>query len=124
MIEADLSELDDLVGDLAGAAVKVAGLAVVAVDASAKAVRDDARERAPRKDLPHYAATITHDVEVGPSRVSAEVGPELGGQGSLGHILEDGTATSPPHPHLQPALEAREDTFVSAVADVGVEAMK
>lgn len=62
----------------------------------------------------HYPESITSEVLHSRQGVTVEVGPEVkgrsgrrrGGQGSLGHLLENGTPTSPPNAHLGPAFEA------------------
>lgn len=64
----------------------------------------------------HYARSITFDLEDGGHR--AEIGPQIGRtQAFLGKILEFGTATSPPHPHMVPALEQELPRFQKAVQE-------
>ena len=108
-------DLDQLVADLSGAGQWVAQQAVDVVDKSAQKVRDDARRLAPRTGLPHYAAAITSEITGRGATVEADIGPEKGGQGSLGHILEFGTSRTPPHAHLGPALDLNEPDYVRAI---------
>lgn len=70
--------------------------------------RDDARKRAPRgPHLPHYASSITATYSETGDGPESVVGPDRGKpQGPLGGLLELGTATSGPHPHLRPAATA------------------
>jgi hypothetical protein len=114
-----VSDLDKLAADLTSAGVLAGVRAVSVAQRLGAQLRDDARDLAPRKDLPHYRGSITHEVIVSGGSVVAEVGPEKGGQGSLGHILEYGTATSAPHAHMEPALDRIAPVFVEAVAAFG-----
>lgn len=118
-MRADFSDLDRLAADLTQAGVRAGLEAYGVADVAGRALRDEARRLAPKRRLPYYAEAITHDVEVGLGKVSVEVGPEKGGQGSLGHILEDGTATSPPRKHLGPALDRIGPEFARRVARMG-----
>jgi HK97 gp10 family phage protein len=111
-------DLRRLVADLTQAGTKVNAAAAVVVAASAKRVQADARSRAPRKRLPHYARSITHEVRSGMGGVVAEIGPEKGGQGSLAHLFEHGSANTAPKPHLGPALDAEESAFIAALLKV------
>lgn len=64
-----------------------------------------------------YPSSIDFDLEDG--GLAAEIGPStgLGKQAFLGKILEYGTATNAPHPHMNPALEREEPRLADAVAD-------
>ena len=111
-------ELDELVRDLSGAGQWLAQQVPKVVDKSAERVRDEARRLAPRTGLPHYAAAITAEVRRQGYEVVGEIGPELGGQGSLGHILEYGTSRTPPHAHMGPALDREAPRYEEALADL------
>lgn len=113
----DTSGLDELAADLTEAGLRVGFKIVPILDKHGKQIRDDARQFAPRKGLPHYAETITHEVNT--TGVFVEIGPETGGQGSLGHILENGTEDLAPHGHVGPALDRSIPGFVDDVADLG-----
>jgi hypothetical protein len=80
--------------------------------------------RGGRTSLPRYAASITYDVEVAGATVAVEVGPETGGQGSFGHLIEDGTATSPPMPHMGPATDAEVAAWTARCADAFADAAR
>lgn len=62
-----------------------------------------------------YPASIDFDLD--DSGLAAEIGPRLGKkQAFLGKILEYGSATSPPHPHMNPAADEEEPRMQDAVA--------
>lgn len=113
-------DLNRLVADLRDASDFLQLEARKLLDDAGQRVRDDARRIAPRTGLPHYAKTITS--ETGVDRASgvvyAEIGPEKGGQGSLGHILEFGTSRTPPHAHMGPALDQEGPRFTEALAKI------
>jgi HK97 gp10 family phage protein len=111
-------DLTELVSDLRNAGQWAGQRAARETEKSAERLRDTARSLAPRTRLPHYAEAITHEVTHVGHVVDGEVGPEKGGQGSLGHILEFGTSQSPPHAHLGPALDIEGPAFERAMADV------
>lgn len=96
---------------------------------SALALRDDARARiiaqSTKGFLKQYPRSITHTVtDSSGSVVKAEVGPDKNrAQGALGNILEYGTSTRPPYPHLQPALDAEAEGFEKNLGDAAEEAM-
>jgi hypothetical protein len=105
-VSVDTAQLDALADRFARHGLSV-GPKVAAVTAVAgRNTRDDARRFVQgMSHLPGYPRTITYELQVRGTQVVAEVGPEVGGQGSLGHIIEFGTATSPPHAHLGPAFD-------------------
>lgn len=115
-----MNELEELTADLRAAGDWTQRQAKRVVSDAGTRVRDDARRLAPRTRLPHYAKAITSEdgVDTGTGSVYAEVGPEKGGQGSLGHILEYGTSRTPPHAHLGPALDIEGPRFIDALADI------
>jgi hypothetical protein len=56
--------------------------------------------------------------------LDAEIGPEVGRtQAFLGKILEFGTATSRPHPHLIPALLAEQPRLTEQIAALAAEVL-
>ncbi len=110
--------LDHLIADLTMAGLRAGVRADRAISASTKRIQDTARQLAPRRGLPHYAAKITREIKVGPASIDGVVGPERGGQGSLGHILENGTAKTPPHAHLGPALDLEGPRFMRELGDI------
>lgn len=64
------------------------------------------------RHLPHLGASVTID----PMGNEAEIGPIKGGQGSLGHLIEHGTATSGAHPGGGPSAAAQEPIFAASLA--------
>lgn len=113
-------DLEQLSADLRDAGQWFQLQAKDVVSEAGKRVRDDARRLAPRRGLPHYADAITTETRTDrmTGSVEAVVGPERGGQGSLGHLLEFGTSRTPPHAHLGPALDREEPRFREALADL------
>lgn len=110
--------LDVVIGDLAKASI-VAGLkAAKVLDASGERIVETGQRLAPTTGLPHYAKTITHEVRVSKTAIEVEAGPERGGQGSLGHILERGTSNSPPHAHMGPSLDMEAPRALRDLGDV------
>lgn len=86
-------------------------------------VQKDARERAKRigRHVRRYPGTITFDMARHGAETAAEIGPDTDrGQGALGGILENGSPTSPPHPHMLPAGEAEAPRFEKALEDLAV----
>lgn len=114
-----MDDLNRLIVDLSRAGA-LAGLRVAkVVEQAGIEVRDEARRFAPKTGLPHYGEKITHELTVTAGSVTVEVGPEKGGQGSLGHILERGTADAPPQAHLLPAHDRAVPGFVKGISDIG-----
>lgn len=92
-----------------------------ATSKSAMNIRNGARARwtsmTSGRTTGKYPATITMEVTVAnASMVRAEIGPEKGKIGSLGHIFEFGTSRSGGKPHLVPAWEAEVDPYTLAMA--------
>ena len=115
-----MNDLERLVADLSDATDFVQQQARRVVANAGDRVRDEARALAPRRGLPHYAATITSEVvsERMSGTIAAEIGPERGGQGSLGAILEYGTSRTPPQAHLAPALDREAPRLEHDLADL------
>jgi hypothetical protein len=120
-VTVDASEMDHLIGDLTGAGLLAGARAVAVVKASAKRIEDQAKEWAPRRRLPHYARTITHDIEIGAGKVTAEIGPDsdVNRQANLAPIFEYGTSRVGPRAHMGPALDRETPKFEKGVEDVG-----
>lgn len=112
-------DLEQLAADLTEAG-RLAGFKVNRIlNKHGVKIRDEARDFAPRTSLPQYARTITHEVITEAGVLIVEIGPEVGGQGSLGHILENGTEELPPQAHVGPAFDRGLPGFVHDVADEG-----
>lgn len=116
MMEAD--GLDLLITDLSRAGLLTGAKIARELDSSGERMVDDARRLAPSRRLPHYANTITHEVQIGKRQIEVVVGPEKRGQGKLGHILERGSASSPPHAHLGPSLDLEGPRAERALGDI------
>jgi hypothetical protein len=116
----DLSELNTLAADLTEAGVLVGVRSLKVVDASAQRIEEQARTFAPRKNLPHYAKTITHDVTVEGDHIVGEIGPDkdVNGQARLAHLFEYGTSHLAPRSHLGPALDREGPAFIAALAEI------
>ena len=113
----DADGLNELIVDLSRAGLMAGIRADAVLEAAGRDIVKTARELAPTTRLPHYAQTITHEVYVEGQAITVEVGPERGGQGSLGHILERGTVRTPPHAHLGPALDREAPDAVKRLGD-------
>ncbi|VDG77349.1 Uncharacterised protein [Actinobaculum suis] len=106
----DTSELDALVNDLGAAPGRALDETRKVIEKGAYNIKNDAQDRVRRFMAParskvrHYPYLVTYDLVADRGGIGAEIGPEIGGQGSLGHLLEFGTATSGAMPHLIPAF--------------------
>lgn len=98
------------------------------VQNSAKKIRVDARARIEAQRnmgkypnyLPKYSRTITFGIITVGDETEAVIGPDYGirdmTQGFAGFI-EYGTPTSPPFPHMNPALDEEDPHFMLALAE-------
>jgi HK97 gp10 family phage protein len=109
--------LDELKRDLAEAPEKMRTNARKATQVTSVKMKRDMQSRAKRAAGTHaraYPSSITFDVAEEGDRVSSEIGPDKERpQGALGNILEGGSSTSAPHPHVTPAFEANKDDLVT-----------
>ena len=117
----DFSELDTLAADLSQAGVLAGFKVAKVVEEWGVEVEEQAREWAPRKRLPHYAKTITHDVTIEGGVVVGEVGPDadINGQAKLAHIFEFGTSDFAPRAHVGPAHDRAIPGAVRKISDLG-----
>ena len=122
-VRVDTSELDHLVADfgkhMAATPVNVAK----AVEVTARHVKDDWREPVTGSEsLPGGASAITYEIKgaasalLGASAISAEIGPELRGQGPLVGMLEYGTPNTGPRGYGLEALRKNVDDFERGIA--------
>lgn len=76
--------------------------------------------------LPHYPKSISYDTSVEGTVIRGEIGPEIGRalQAGLGTILEQGTLTSAPIPHMSPALDAEEGPYYSYMEQLGIDLLE
>jgi len=115
-VHIDFSELDTLVADF-GKAMKAAPVNVAkAVEVTARHVKDDWREPVSGSEyIGAGASAITYDMKgaagLTGSAISAEIGPELRGQGPLVGMLEYGTPNTGPRGYGLEALRKNQDDF-------------
>ena len=113
-----VNDIEALVTDLRRASRRAQQDARGVIQQATIRVRDEARQLAPKRGLPHYARSISAETTTQGGTIVGEVGPEKGGQGSLGHLLEYGTSRTAPRPHLAPALDHEEPRLDDALADI------
>lgn len=118
-------ETAKLAADLALAGVRVKVALTAVVTKGALNIKNDWRASASGlKHAPAYPSSITFDVDVAPSKVNAEIGPDKEKrQGALGNLIEFGSSKNPPHLDGQRALAAEEPRFIEACAQAAEEAM-
>ncbi|MEU8371447.1 hypothetical protein [Micromonospora tulbaghiae] len=112
----------ELAADLHSAAANAADEAEKVVKKGALNVKRDAAKRVTGlSHLPHYPRAIGYDVTRKGPVTEALVGPDTNKrQGSLGHLIELGSPTSAPRPHMLPAGDAEEPRFAKAMEDLAV----
>ncbi|MEU3112666.1 hypothetical protein ABZ652_01130 [Micromonospora chalcea] len=112
----------ELAADLHSAATNAPDEAEKVVKKGALNVKRDAANRVKGLGhLPHYHRAIGYDTTRRGPVTEAVVGPDTNKrQGSLGHLVELGSPTSAPHPHMLPAADAEEPRFAKAMEDLGV----
>lgn len=114
------ADLDRLVADLDQATAKVHFGMVAATTAALRRAETQARRNASGyRSLPGYPRSITSEISVGLHDVTGKVGPERGGQGSLGHLIEHGSPTSGAHMHVHQAVDGEVDRWLRDLADAG-----
>jgi hypothetical protein len=113
----DDSQVIKLARDMSkSAALSMVEIAATTIRAG-KNIQREARAAAPSGGhVPGYRSLITSSTKRTAWSVESEVGPLQSGQGSLGEILEFGTARSAPHPHLMPAADAEIPTWLRYVS--------
>ena len=125
-IEFDFSEVLSLAATIEDAPQAALPKIRQAVEITARHVKDDWRDDARRQNpgqAKNYPSAIDYTMELSDGEIGAEVGPRVGGQGSLG-ILEDapGGVGARPQKSGQKAARKNEDDFQRglerAVADV------
>jgi hypothetical protein len=106
----DFGELNKLSADLGRAAVEIVPKVRQAVEVTARHTKDDWRDLASERNrgrAKRYPKSISYDMQLGEDgSIGAEIGPKIGGQGSLGGLLEDapGDVTNAPQHNDQKAL--------------------
>jgi hypothetical protein len=119
-VTVDVSQLTKLAADLRAHSRKTPAAAVQVVSKGALNIKNDWRKAwSGLAHAPSLPAAITYDTTIRVSDVEAEIGPDKARrQGSLGNIVEFGTAKNPPNPGGAPALEREEPRFVKAAEDL------
>lgn len=113
----DFSELSKLAADLGASTVNVQKNARIAVEVTARHVKDDWRKPLSQSErIPRGAQTVSYDVTTGPEGITAEIGPVIGGPGALVGMLEYGTPTTPPTGYGHAALQKNEEDFIKGLA--------
>jgi len=114
--EFDMSELEQWSDVVARAPVATRLQARAVVSRGSLQIKNDARRRAPGGGAAkHYPASINYDITETPVMVEGEIGPAEGRrQWGLGNLLEYGSENNPPHPHLEPSLDAEAPKFIAA----------
>lgn len=114
-------KLDEAVSKAPEEATKVVAKGAMNVKREGRRLARRAAGRHARK----YPYSIGYDLYQGLRGPTAEIGPEVGrGQGSLGGILENGSPTSPPHPHMRPAGEREAPRFERAMNDLAARLLE
>lgn len=118
-------DMHGLIADLSRAPFRIKPYVRVAVEVGAFNVKRDAVQFASGiGHAPNYPRSISYEVDATATGVGADIGPENDGpQGGLGAILEYGSPTSAPHPHLGPALDREGPKFAEAVGVAGLSAI-
>jgi hypothetical protein len=112
----DFSELSKLAADLGEVPAKVQRNARIAVEVTARHVKDDWRAPLSQSEfIPRGAQSVSYDLSVGPEGITAEIGPVIGGPGALVGILEYGTPTTPPTGYGHAALQKNEADFIKGL---------
>jgi hypothetical protein len=113
------ADLDRLIADLDQVTSKGHfGIVAATTGATARAEAQARRNASGRRHLPQYPRTITSEVSVGLHTATGKVGPEKGGQGSLGHIIEHGSPTSGAHMDVHQAVDGEVDRWTSELISV------
>lgn len=114
MIQFDTTGLTSLSADLGRQSGKVVPLVRKALEVTARNIKEDAQKLAGSKNSIYaraYPHTISYDFKASLGGSKVEIGPTLGGQGSLGGILEEGGIHNAPQNNLTNALRNNVDDF-------------
>lgn len=119
-VDFDFSQLNTLVADLGKVRASVIPNVRKAVEVSARNIKEDWRAAA-KKANPNrarfYPNTIDYDMQLNTNGViGAEIGPKLGGQGSLGFLEEAGGGVrSAPQRNVDKALRLNLSDFEKGI---------
>ena len=116
----DFSEINALTADLVAAPAKVLPKIRMALEVTARHIKDDwADDWSGSATVPAGAASISYDIKgaagIGRSAMSAEIGPELRGQGPLVGMLEYGTPNTGARGFGAAALKKNEPDFEKGI---------
>lgn len=116
----DNSELRALATDLGSVGASLIPNVESVMRTGAGNVRDQWRRNVSgSRTLKHYPRTITAERGRTLTGIEYEVGPERGGQGSLGHLAEYGSSTHPPFkPGAKAAIDTEGPRIENALADL------
>lgn len=124
-IEWDMSQVDRLAADLGKGTARLVKTGREAVKAQMETLKPAAQAKATANNPRHarkYPRTITYDFKPSFTTITGEVGPEQGGQGSLGGILENGVRNRAQN-NLQRALEENMELFMTRVEKAADDAL-
>ena len=108
----DFSAVDKLAVDLGKAPAEALPKVIQAVTVTAHHVKDDWRQAwSGSGHVPGGASSISYDL----MGLSAEIGPEVGGSGSLVGMLENGTPNTGPREYGSKALHNNEADFIKGI---------
>jgi hypothetical protein len=123
-VKFDATEVAALAEFLARAPGVAAAAVKPTVARGAYQIKTDAKSRVTGlRHLPAYPSSITYDMHTTESAVWAEIGPDKNRrQGALGNIVEYGSPTSAPRPHMAPAAEAELPKFAAVIEGIAAKA--
>lgn len=115
-VTVDFSELMEFAADLAGVPAEASKNVRKAIQVTSGRVKADWRKTADRTGLHGYAARVTYDTKESSSGIEAEIGPKLGGQGSMGFVEDGGGGVKSAPQHAgRDAAKANEADFVKGL---------
>ncbi|MBX6358155.1 MAG: hypothetical protein IRZ05_20190 [Micromonosporaceae bacterium] len=122
----DHGDIDRWVIKLDKAVSAVPDEAAKVVEKGALNIKNGARKRiSGLKHAPAYPRSIGYDIGWDLRGPVAEIGPDKNKrQGALGNILEFGSPTSAPHPHIRPALDEELPRYEKAMEDLAARLLE
>jgi len=125
-LRVDTGDIDRWVLTLDKATSAAPDEAAKVVEKGALNIKNGARERiSGLRHAPAYPRSITYDVWRDLRGPLAEIGPDKNKrQGALGNILEFGSPTSAPHPHMRPATEEELPRYEKAMEDLAARLLE
>lgn len=125
----DNSELSTLAATLGNAPRRIGPFVRSALGRTAHLIRDDWRESvSDLSHLPQLPPAISYELIANPgldqSTLTADIGPENRGQGSLGGKLEYGSVNNPPRGDGHAALQRHEEDFERGILKAGEDALQ